>query len=217
MQLSDVLNLPEKTWTQKGNGVNAVINTVHKATQGKFNWKQPVNITDLAGNTMDITFETEYPESLLSQDHVGKRAIWRLKWWRGRKGQSISGYPENQLNEAGQPEKWQLPSALQTPQVPQQTPQQPAQATNIPQNAQIRMPDTYAYPVTPETAYRMARVVFIEAMLRNGQKPLLTYIEELADFAVTGKIPDPDLQWEEKDKCPHCGKPHPECSCTPAF
>ena len=132
MQLSDVLKLQEKTWTQKGNGVNAVINTIHKAKQGQYNWKQPVNVTDLAGNTMDITFETEYPESLLDQNHIGKRAIWRLKWWQGRRGQSISGYPEMQLNEAGQPEKWQLPPVLQTPSQPQQDVHQPAQAMKAP-------------------------------------------------------------------------------------
>jgi hypothetical protein len=218
MQLSDVLNLPEKTWTQKGNGVNAVINTVHKAKQGQYGWKQPVNVTDLTGATMDITFETEYPESLLSQDHVGKKAIWRLKWWQGRRGQNVSGYPEQQLNEAGQPVKWQLPPALQTPQNQQQAPQQAPQPTNSPQDVQIRMPDTYAYPVTPTTARRMARCVFIEAMLRNGQKPLYSYIEELVEFTMTGvnaaSIPDPD---PDITVCPHCNKPHSECSCTPAF
>lgn len=181
MQLSDVLKLQEKTWTQKGNGVNAVINTVHKATQGKFNWKQPVNVTDLTGAIMDITFETEYPESLLSQAHVGKRAIWRLKWWKGRGGQNISGYPEQQLDEAGQPEKWQLPTALQPPQNPQQAPQQPAQPTNSPQSVQLRMPDTYAYPVTPETQARMARCAageassrIVAAMIKRQTEPVIT-------------------------------------------
>ena len=204
MQLSDVLKLQEKTWTQKGNGVNAVINTVHKASQDKYGWKQPVNIADLTGIAMDITFETEYPESLLSQAHVGKRAIWRLKWWKGRRGQNISGYPEQQLAEDGQPEKWQLPAVLQPSQNPQQAPQQvpqsmnanqppylqPNQGTNVPQGIQMRMPDTYAYPVTPTTARRMARCVFIEAMLRNGQKPLLSYVTKLVEFAMTGVIPE---------------------------
>ncbi len=218
MQLSDVLKLPEKTWTQKGNGVNAVINTVHKANQGNYGWQQPVNITDLTGTTMDISFQTEYPESLLSQDHIGKRAIWRLKWWKGRRGQSISGYPEQQLDEAGQPEKWQLPSALQTPPQPQESVQQPAQATKLPQNVQMRMPDTYAYPVTPETADRMARAVVIEAMLRSGRKPLLSYVTELVDYIRTGidiaNVPDPD---QEITECPRCEKPYPECSCDVPF
>ena len=199
MQLSDVLKLQEKTWTQKGNGVNAVINTVHKATQGKYAWKQPVNVTDLAGTTMDITLETEYPESLLSQAHVGKRAIWRLKWWQGRRGQGISGYPEQQLAEDGQPEKWQLPAVLQPPQNQQQGVPQAPQPTNTPQNVQMRMPDTYAYPVTPTTARRMARCVFIEAMLRNGQKPLLSYVTELVEFSMTGVIPAVKQEQQEDD------------------
>ncbi len=218
MQLGDVLKLQEKTWTQKGNGVNATINTVHKASQGKYSWKQPVNVTDLTGATMDITFETEYPESLLGQQHIGKRAIWRLKWWKGWGGQNISGYPEQQLDEAGQPEKWQLPTVLQPPQNTQQAPLLSAQATNAPQNVDMRMPDTYAYPVTPETSRRMARAVVITAMLRSGQKPLLSYAEELVEFIVSGldvsKVPDPDA---EITVCPHCKKPHNECSCKPAF
>lgn len=216
MQLSDVLKLQEKTWTQKGNGVNAVINTVHKAKQGQYGWKQPVNVTDLTGATMDITFETEYPESLLTQAHVGKRAIWRLKWWKGRGSQNISGYPEQQLDEAGQPEKWQLPAALQPPQ----NVQQPAQVTNPPQSIQLRMPDTYAYPVTPETGKRMARCLFIEAMLRNGQKPLLSYVDELVKYAMTGvdvsNTPTPHPSIQEPELCEDCGKPVGNgCECVP--
>ena len=218
MQLNDVLKMAEKQWTQKGNGVQTTINTVHKAKQGQYNWKQPVNITDLTGNTMDITFETDYPESLLTEAHVGKKAIWRLKWWRGRGGQNISGYPETQLDEAGQPEKWQLPQALQTPQDTQQAPSQPPQQPNAPLSVQMRMPDTYAYPVTPETSNRMARVVFIEAMLRNGQKPLLSYVTELVDYARTGidvsNAPDMDAEITE---CSHCKKPHKECICEVPF
>jgi len=80
----------------------------------------------------------------------------------------------------------------------QQAPHQSAQRPNVPQNPQgrMKMPDTYAYPVTPETADRMARAVCIEAMLRSGQKPLYSYVTELVDFIRTGKepyyAPDPD-------------------------
>ena len=219
MQLSDVLKMAEKQWTQKGNGVQATINVVHKASQGKFSWKQPVNITDLTGNTMDITFDTEYPESLLTQAHVGKKAIWRLKWWKGRGGQNISGYPETQLDEAGQSQPWQLPQGNATPQAPQQGVPQAAQPTNAPQNVQMRMPDTYAYPVTPETANRMARVVFIDAMLRNGQKPLLSYVTELVDYARTGvdasSAPDMDSSIQNKG-CEKCGASDAtQCNCPP--
>ena len=228
MQLNDVLKMAEKQWTQKGNGVQATINVVHKASQGQYGWKQPVNITDLTGNTMDITLQTEYPDSLLTQDHVGKNALWRLKWWKSRGGQSISGYVETQLDSSGNSVSWQLPQGDATPQAPQNQPfhgsipqqgtQQAAQPTNAPQNVQMRMPDTYAYPVTPETANRMARAVVIVAMLRNGDKPLLSYVTELVDYIRTGievsNAPDMDAEITE---CSHCKKPHKDCICTVPF
>lgn len=212
MQLSDVLKLPEKTWTQKGNGVNAVVNTLHKANQGQYNWKQPVNITDLTGNTMDIIFETEYPESLLNQNHIGKRAIWRLKWWKGRRGASISGYVENQLNEAGQPEKWQLPAALQTPQNPQQGAQPPAQATNTPQT-QNTTPDWDAI------AEGKVRHGVVCAYIQSGSSLELASIERWVKYIMTGidpaatPEPHPDIQMQ---KCQQCGAADvTQCSCTP--
>ena len=221
MQLNDVLKLQEKQWTQNGNGVQAVINVVHKAGEDKFGWKQPVNITDLTGLTIDIILQTKYPESLLTQDHIGKNALWRLKWWKSRGGQSISGYVETQLDASGTPIPWQLPQGNASPQAPQnqqQDVQQATQPTNAPQNVQMRMPDTYAYPVTPETSNRMARVVFIEAMLRNGQKPLLSYVTELVDYARTGidvsNAPDMDAEITE---CSHCKKPHEDCICEVPF
>lgn len=225
MQLNDVLKLPEKTWTQKNNGVQLVVNTFHKATQGKFNWKQPVNVTDLTGNTMDISFETEYPDSLLNQGHIDKKAIWRLKWWTGRGGQNISGYPEIQLNEAGQPEKWQLPPASQTPPQAQQAPQNAPQSTNAPQPAtqDKKEPDWDAKDqrnanmnaLNNATAYltTCAQVSNnIASFLSQGK--IKQVAAEFAEFIYTNKIgQQPDTQ----EKCPHCGKPHPECSCTPAF
>ena len=69
-----------------------------------------------------------------------------------------------------------------------QTPQSRPQSTNVPQQG-MKLPDTYAYPVTPETQGRMARSVVIEAMLRSGRKPLLSYAAELADFITTGIDP----------------------------
>lgn len=214
MQLSDVLKLQEKTWTQKGNGVNAVINSIHKANQGQYNWKQPVNVTDLAGNTMDITFETEYPESLLDQKHIGKRAIWRLKWWIGRRGQSISGYPEIQLNEAGQPEKWQLPPVLQTPPQAQQDVQQPPQATKAP-------PALNNTPDWDAIAEGKVRTQFIKAGIISNQLKCKTLQDILAwtTFAMTGKdpstIPDPDPSIQTQ-KCKECGaEDETQCSCVP--
>lgn len=83
------------------------------------------------------------------------------------------------------------PAPHTMPQTPQYRPQQP----NVPQQG-MNMPDTYAYPVTPETARRMARVALMVAMLRNGESPLYSYVTELVEFSMTGIepniIPNPD-------------------------
>ncbi len=73
-----------------------------------------------------------------------------------------------------------------------QAPPQPAQQPNVPQPAPqtLNMPDTYAYPVTPETARRMARTAFITAILGNGQKPLYSFITELVEYSYTGIEPN---------------------------
>lgn len=120
----------------------------------------------------------------------------------------------------------------QAPSQPQQGIQQPAQAMKTPYNALhskepyqgLRMPDTYAYPVTPETADRMARAVCIEALLKNGQKPIYSYVTELVDYIRTGKepidvsnAPDPHPDITNQGICEHCGNPHEHCSCEPAF
>ncbi len=88
----------------------------------------------------------------------------------------------------------QAPRYSDLPPVPAQSPQappQPAQRPNVPQPAPqaLNMPDTYAYPVTPETARRMARTAFITAMLGNGQRPLYSFITELVEYSYTGIEP----------------------------
>lgn len=93
----------------------------------------------------------------------------------------------------------QVPSnAPQAPHTMPQTPQYRPQQPNVPQPTPqgMNMPDTYAYPVTPETARRMARVALMVAMLRNGQSPLYSYVTELVEFSMTGiepnSVPEPD-------------------------
>ena len=109
-----------------------------------------------------------------------------------------------------------------------QAPQPPAQATNIPQPIprqpvprDMNMPDTYAYPVTPETARRMARVALMVAMLRNGESPLYSYVTELVEYSMTGiepsiiPEPDPSIQNEpiEAQFCDACRNLKEECTC----
>jgi len=110
------------------------------------------------------------------------------------------------------------------PQVPQNRPQ----STNIPQSNQpaysqpnqgMKMPDTYAYPVTPDTADRMSRAVCIEAMLKNGQKPIYSYITELVDYIRTGKEPMVNAGEPEQagETCSGCGQDINNCQCELRF
>jgi len=166
-----------------------------------------------------------YNQNMPTPQLLNMRQQFTLSSYQGQtqKGQPYTGYSGfwddraqvSQIPSNAPPAPYNAP---QTPPQPPQAPQPPAQTTNAPNNVQMRMPDTYAYPVTPETADRMARAVVIEAMLRSGRKPLLSYVTELVDYIRTGidvaNIPDPD---EEITVCPHCKKPYPDCSCKPAF
>lgn len=109
------------------------------------------------------------------------------------------------------------------PQTPQYRPQQPNAPQPAPQG--MNMPDTYAYPVTPETARRMARTAFITAMLGNGQSPLYSYVTELVEYSYTGrepsKVPNPDLSIQNKPTqaqfCNECRNLKEECICGLSF
>lgn len=115
----------------------------------------------------------------------------------------------------------QVPSNVpQAPQAPQMPPQRPNVPVQAPRQG-MKMPDTYAYPVTPETADRMARAVCIEALLKDGQKPVYSYVTELVDYIRTGidinSVPDPYPDITNQGICEHCGNPHEHCSCQPDF
>jgi hypothetical protein len=128
MRLQDVLQMPEKSWTQKGNGVQTTIMAIEPASQdGDFGWKQVVTVKDLTNDQAKITLQTKYPESLLKEQNIGQAATWRLKWYQGKFQKRIVGYPEVISKvQGGQPEPY-------TAQNPPQSPPQPTQAANCPQ------------------------------------------------------------------------------------
>ena len=108
-------------------------------------------------------------------------------------------------------------TAPQAPYSAPQSPQQPAQRTNVPQPASpqgMKMPDSYAYPVTPETAKRMARTAFITATLQNGKMPVYSFITELVEYSYTGKEPMVPVD-DTKQICTQCGGDINTCGCPP--
>ena len=119
MNILDVLKLPQKTWTPNNNGVQANIKSVTDAKKdNQFGWKQPVNIVDLTGYEASITFQTQYPESLLTAANVGQPATWRLKWYSSHGKSFIVGYPT---------------TIAKPTQNAQQAPQNAPQSTNAPE------------------------------------------------------------------------------------
>jgi hypothetical protein len=225
MRLTDVLQLPEKTYTQKGNGVQGKIMAVGDVTQDGKWYNQPISLQGLDNTKCNITHSTQHPDSLLNQSHIGKDSTWRLKWWMNQRQQrqEISGYPETKIQGEGnflnQP----------TPAVPYNTPQTPSlplQQPNAPQGMQ--MPTTYAYPVTPETQERMARSVGVEAASRvvaamlsvpsakiDPLAEMLTISDTMALYISkgVGTADDPQTEPYEQGVCPSCQLLRVDCTC----
>ncbi len=132
-----------------------------------------------------------YNQNMPTPQLLNMRQQFTLSSYEGQtqKGQPYTGYSgfwddRAQVNQVVPLNAPQAPHAI--PQAPQMPPQRPNVPPQAPQG--MKMPDTYAYPVTPETSRRMARAVVIEAMLKSGRKPLLSYAEELVEFIVSGVV-----------------------------
>lgn len=159
------------------------------------------------------------------------RQEFNLSYYTGtnpQTGQPYTGYSGfwndraevNQVPANAPPAPYNAPPAPQAPQAPYnapQTPQPAPQQPNVPQG--MNMPDTYAYPVTPETARRMARTAFMTAILGNGQKPLYSFITELVEYSYTGIEPNQPAQNEPtKDLfCGGCNNLKEDCVCDPKY
>jgi len=234
MRLSDVLNLAEKTYTPKGNGVQGKILTVGPAIEKNGWWNQAITLQGIDNTKAPIEHSSKYPDGMLNQSHIGQDSTWRLKWWRNTNQggkQMLTGYPEVKIEGDGSI------TAQASPAVPYNQPQapaQPLQATNPPQGMQ--MPTTYAYPVTPETQARMARSVGVEAASRvvtamirtaatlktakekdfdwNGK--LLEISDMLSMYINSGmaKAAEPQPQdTPEQGVCPSCQLLRVDCTC----
>ena len=179
----------------------------------------------------------------------------KVKIWEGRNGIPLEEKNLNQwltfnLSARAGTGKWKdnkyiggfwdsSAAVIDSSQNTQQGVQQPAQATKAPQptpqGVQMRMPDTYAYPVTPETQERMARCAageaasrVVAAMIKRQTEPvtkkatiktLLDIGDTLSQWMVHGinvaNVPNPHPDIQTK-KCVQCGAlDETQCSCVP--
>ena len=153
----------------------------------------------------------------------------KVKIWEGRNGLPLEDKNQNEwltfsLSARAGTGKWKnnkylggfwdsSAAIIDSPPQAQQAPQNAPQSTNRAKPA----PQAKKEPDWDAIAEGKVRHGVVCAFIAAGKKPTIEDIEYWVNYIITGKVPDPDLKWEEKDICPHCGKPHPECSCTPAF
>ena len=135
-----------------------------------------------------------YNQNMPTTALLNMRQQFTLSSYQGQtqKGQPYTGFSgfwddRAQVDQVVPLNSPQAPHTI--PQASQTPPQQPSVPAQAPRQG-MKMPDTYAYPVTPETADRMARAACIVALLKDGQKPLLSYVTELVEYIRTGKEPN---------------------------
>lgn len=230
MRLSDVLLLPEKTYTGKGNGVQGKILAVGQVTVNGEWSNQPISLQGIDNTKCNITHSSKHPDSMLNASHIGKDTTWRLKWWNNsrQQRQEISGYPEFKIE--GEPSMTAQPNPALPYNQPQSNPQplqqaNPTARTITPDGRDgMRYPEVYGYPPTPESQGRMTRSVAVEAashvvaawVMKEGVSfdvngKLLEISDILAMWIKEGtaKAPEPQAQ----GVCPSCQLLRVDCTC----
>lgn len=231
MRLSDVLQLPEKTYTPKGNGVQGKIISIGQVTVNGEWSNQQVSLQGLDNTKATITHSSKHPDSMLNQSHIGKDSTWRLKWWfnRNQQRQEISGYPEVKIAGEASQTAQPAPAVSYNASQPAQ-PANPVASTIVPDGRQgMQMPTTYAYPVTPETQERMARSVgaacagqVVAAMLQSEWKfndegqingKLLEIADMMAMWITSGTTNASEPEFDTSQVCPSCQLLRVDCTC----
>lgn len=126
--------------------------------------------------------------SLPGQEHLNQRMEFNIGSYQGTyNNQPYTGYSGF----------WSHGATTSAPQGSQQTPSQPAQPMNTQQPAPqqgMKMPDTYAYPVTPETQERMAASVACQCAAQIfGSAPDNMPADEAANLLM--QIAEPIKNW----------------------
>ena len=165
---------------------------------------------------------------------LNMRAQFSLSSFKGQtqQGQPYTGYSGFWQDRVNVNQQQQAP-----PQAPQGV-QQAAQGTNYqsPAPQGIKMPDSYAYPVTPKTQERMAASVACQCAAQiygvapeampadEAAKLMLQIAQPIKDWILNRQTKanpavqnNPDHVTESDQFCVHCGNPHAQCSCTPNF
>ncbi len=74
MRLSDVLQLQEKAYTPKGNGVQGKIMSVGPAVQKGDWYSQPITLLGIDNTQSPLEHSSKRPDSMLNQSHSPRSA-----------------------------------------------------------------------------------------------------------------------------------------------
>ena len=189
--------------------------------QGEIVAIMPPNFSDSWGNQyQDVTVRTvsgdilgqKASKTALTENDVGAQVEWNIEVKQNSKKQNY-----NKFTKPKDPQY----TSQDTPQNQQQGVQKPAQATKAPQGNQpayLQPNQGNKDPDWDAIAEGKVRHGVVCAYISARFKPEIKEVERWVKYIITGidpdTVPDPDPEITE---CPHCRKPHPECSCTVPF
>ena len=219
MRLSDVLQLPEKTYTPKGNGVQGKIMAVGPAVQKGEWYSQPVTLLGIDNTQSPVEHSSKHPDGMLNQSHIGKDSTWRLKWWMNNKlqRQLITGYPETKIQGEGNILNQSVPTVPYSsiPAVPYSNPAKPVNgvARSIVQGRTIDAKDEM---ICRQTAGKVAGEVVAAWIGKEGISfditgKLLEISDMMSMWFISGNAQAEEPQ--AYDVCASCQLLRVDCTC----
>ncbi|KKN22340.1 hypothetical protein LCGC14_0916060 [marine sediment metagenome] len=185
MLISQVLNLPEKTWTPDNDPVTAMLMSVGPSKNDQYGYKQKVVLKDDTQASTEITVQTKFADGLMTENMIGTTARWRCKWFGSQyQGNQIVGYTLDKMPQASTSQ----PAPPQAPQAPPTSPQQ-TNARNKP-NGQ---PDWDAI------AEGKVRHGVVCACLQSGKEPDIGACDYWVRYIIDGKAPLPPARKQMGD------------------
>jgi hypothetical protein len=186
MLLSNILQLPEKTWTPDVDPVMATLTVVGQYSTDQYGFKQPIQLKDDSGVSSEVVCQSKYEKGLMAPNMVGIRARWRLKWYQGGQKQVIVGYCLDKMDTPAQTVSPMAAPQMAVPQ-PQVAAPQAAQTPSVaPQSPNA--PQARDYDAENRGKCRYGIVC---AYISAGVDPDIPTVDYWVDYAMTGQAPVP--------------------------
>lgn len=191
MLLSQVCQLPEKQWTPDADPVIATLTVVGQYTEKTtpfHQYVQPIQLKDDIGVSTEVKIQSKFVEGLVTQNMVGTRARWRLKWYAGQTKQVIVGYCLDKIQSSPAPQPTAPPQALQGPPASPQAPN----TSNTPQ------PRDYDAENRGKIRTQFVKAAIIAKYIVIGPD-IIEDVNYWTEYAMTGQAPLPPARQQTSD------------------